>query len=193
MRKTKLGCTILEGHDIADLPLVSQNAEILEAEIEKKVDKVAGKGLSTNDFTTTEKNKLAGIEEGANKTTINNTLTSTSTVQALSAKQGKTLKDELGEHKAEMTQLIKIKKDITILATGWIDDTANSGFWIYDIRDEDITADTIVDVNIHLADLEKAESIKSANISSNGKVTIFADEQPTENILCDLKLIRQVS
>ena len=32
-----------------------------------KVDKVEGKGLSTNDYTTTEKNKLSGIEAGANK------------------------------------------------------------------------------------------------------------------------------
>lgn len=31
-----------------------------------KVDKVNGKGLSTNDFTTAEKNKLAGIAAGAN-------------------------------------------------------------------------------------------------------------------------------
>ena len=30
-----------------------------------KVDKVTGKGLSTNDYTTTEKNKLAGIQAGA--------------------------------------------------------------------------------------------------------------------------------
>ena len=34
-----------------------------------KVDKVEGKGLSTNDYTTDEKNKLAGIDEGANKYT----------------------------------------------------------------------------------------------------------------------------
>ena len=32
-----------------------------------KVDKVNGKGLSTNDYTTAEKNKLTGIETGANK------------------------------------------------------------------------------------------------------------------------------
>lgn len=32
---------------------------------DNKVDKVAGKGLSTNDYTTAEKNKLAGIEAGA--------------------------------------------------------------------------------------------------------------------------------
>ena len=34
---------------------------------ENKVDKIEGKGLSTNDYTTVEKNKLAGIAEGANK------------------------------------------------------------------------------------------------------------------------------
>lgn len=35
-------------------------------QIGNKVDKVDGKGLSTNDYTTAEKNKLAGIAEGAN-------------------------------------------------------------------------------------------------------------------------------
>lgn len=36
-------------------------------DISGKVDKVAGKDLSANDFTTEEKQKLAGIEAGANK------------------------------------------------------------------------------------------------------------------------------
>lgn len=35
-----------------------------------KVDKEAGKGLSTNDYTTAEKNKLAAIEAGANNYTL---------------------------------------------------------------------------------------------------------------------------
>lgn len=35
-----------------------------------KVDKVAGKGLSTNDYTTAEKDKLAGIDDGANAYTL---------------------------------------------------------------------------------------------------------------------------
>lgn len=34
--------------------------------LSNKVDKVSGKGLSTNDYTTAEKNKLAGITTGAN-------------------------------------------------------------------------------------------------------------------------------
>lgn len=38
----------------------------LTTELNKKVDKVAGKQLSTNDYTTAEKDKLVGIAEGAN-------------------------------------------------------------------------------------------------------------------------------
>lgn len=47
----------------------SYTMELLDdttVDLSGKVDKVAGKGLSTNDFTTAEKNKLAGIAEGAN-------------------------------------------------------------------------------------------------------------------------------
>ncbi len=44
-----------------------------------KVDKISGKSLSTNDYTTAEKNKLAGIAEGANKTIVDSVLSSTST------------------------------------------------------------------------------------------------------------------
>lgn len=44
-----------------------------------KVDKVDGKSLSTNDYTTAEKNKLSGIAEGANKTTVDSALSSSST------------------------------------------------------------------------------------------------------------------
>lgn len=116
-----------------------QNEEIqqIKSSLNNKVDKVEGKQLSTNDYTTTEKQKLAGIANNANnyvlptasnnakggiqlgytasgknypllidssgkayvtvnwtdtKVTINNTLTSTSTTEALSAAQGKQLK-----------------------------------------------------------------------------------------------------
>lgn len=46
---------------------------------EGKIDKVAGKGLSTNDYTDEDKEKLYGIEEGANKTVVDAELSSTST------------------------------------------------------------------------------------------------------------------
>ena len=48
-------------------------------QLDTKVDKVTGKGLSTNDYTTVEKEKLAAIEEGANKTIVDTSLSSTST------------------------------------------------------------------------------------------------------------------
>ena len=40
-------------------------------QLNNKVDKVSGKGLSTNDYTTPEKTKLAGIETGAEVNAIN--------------------------------------------------------------------------------------------------------------------------
>lgn len=49
------------------------------ARLGTKVDKVEGKGLSTNDFTTEEKNKLAAIESGATKTIVDDALNTSST------------------------------------------------------------------------------------------------------------------
>lgn len=46
--------------------------------LDTKVDKVTGKGLSAEDYTTVEKTKLAGIEDGANKITVDDDLSSTS-------------------------------------------------------------------------------------------------------------------
>lgn len=51
----------------------------ITAKLNTKVDKVDGKGLSTNDYTTTEKNKLAGIATGATKVTVDSALSSSST------------------------------------------------------------------------------------------------------------------
>lgn len=42
----------------------------IKEKLANKVDKVSGKGLSSNDYTITDKNKLAGIETGANKYTL---------------------------------------------------------------------------------------------------------------------------
>ncbi|WP_097026187.1 hypothetical protein [Clostridium peptidivorans] len=59
-----------EGTDVVNIDDLNYNADKIDLEIkslkDNKVDKVTGKGLSTNDYTTTEKNKLAGIVAGAN-------------------------------------------------------------------------------------------------------------------------------
>lgn len=57
--------------EIADWIATHQSEyEALIAAIAGKVDKVEGKGLSTEDYTTAEKSKLAGIEAGANAYTL---------------------------------------------------------------------------------------------------------------------------
>ena len=53
-----------------DITTLKGNVQTLQTNLGNKVDKVTGKGLSTNDYTTTEKNKLAGIEANANNYTL---------------------------------------------------------------------------------------------------------------------------
>lgn len=57
-----------------------------QAALDEKVDKVAGKGLSTNDYTTDEKNKLAGIAAGAQVNVIESVKVN-GTAQAISNKE----------------------------------------------------------------------------------------------------------
>lgn len=52
---------------------------VLKEILDGKVDKVSGKGLSTNDFTTAYKTKLDGIAAEANKITVDSALSGTST------------------------------------------------------------------------------------------------------------------
>lgn len=60
---------------------MQENKDVIDAlnsAIGNKVDKVEGMGLSTNDYTTEEKEKLVGIAEGATKILVDNALSSES-------------------------------------------------------------------------------------------------------------------
>lgn len=48
-----------------DIQISESQVTNLTTDLDNKVDKVSGKGLSTNDYTTAEKDKLEGIEAGA--------------------------------------------------------------------------------------------------------------------------------
>ena len=61
----------------------------------KFVAKEAGKGLSSNDYSTEEKTKLNGIAEGATNTVVTDNLISTSKSEALSANQGRVLDEKI--------------------------------------------------------------------------------------------------
>ncbi|WP_449602820.1 hypothetical protein [Paenibacillus sp. Marseille-Q9583] len=60
-----LGLKKPEGTDIVDIADLNGNMDILDNAVTSKVDKVTGKQLSTNDYTTAEKTKLAGVTTGA--------------------------------------------------------------------------------------------------------------------------------
>lgn len=78
-----------------------------QKKLENKVDKVDGKGLSTNDFTNELKTKLEGVEAGANKTVIDEALNDTSTNPV----QNKIVKGELDGVKKNITNLENNKQD----------------------------------------------------------------------------------
>lgn len=97
----------------------------LQAALDAKVDKVTGKGLSTEDYTTAEKSKLAGIAEGAQvnpPTTASRTSSSTTTVL-----QAKAMNDHRvsGDHDGRYLQIAGGT------ATGHIYVNENLGFGKY--------------------------------------------------------------
>ena len=82
--------------------------------LDTKVDKITGKGLSTEDYTTAEKTKLAGVEEEANKTVVDSSLSDSSTNPV----QNKVVKGAL-DLKADTSSLA------TVATTGDYDDLTN--------------------------------------------------------------------
>lgn len=64
--------------------ILSNSINSLNTTVNNKVDKVSGKGLSTNDYTTAEKNKLAGIAEKAevNQNAFSNVVVGSTTIAA---------------------------------------------------------------------------------------------------------------
>lgn len=75
---------------VGDTPVSTQIANA----VSDKVTQVSGKGLSTNDYTTAEKNKLAGIASGANAYTLptasSSTLGGVKTTSAVTSADGYT-------------------------------------------------------------------------------------------------------
>jgi len=74
--KAAVGLGNVDNTSDANKPISSATQTALD----DKVDKVTGKGLSQEDYTTTEKNKLAGIEAGAQVNTVTSVATKTGAV-----------------------------------------------------------------------------------------------------------------
>lgn len=106
--KTMVGLTNVDDTNDINKPVSTAQQTALNL----KENKVTGKGLSTNDYTTAEQTKLSGIATEATANIIENVLTSTSITNALSAAQGKILQD----NKAPSVH-IHIETDVTNLVT----------------------------------------------------------------------------
>ena len=77
-------------------------------QLDTKVDKVTGKGLSTNDYTTEEKTKLSNIEDGANKTVVDTALSSTST----NAVQNKVINTKLDSMQSDIDSKVPSSRTV---------------------------------------------------------------------------------
>lgn len=102
--------------------------EKLKAKVDKKVDKVAGKGLSTNDYTTEEKTKLGTVESNAQPNKIEIIKVNNAALPIVS----KTLNIDLSEYalKSEVASVYRVKGSTTwaaliALATAEVGDVYN--------------------------------------------------------------------
>ena len=149
-----------------------------------KVDKVTGKGLSTEDYTTAEKTKLSNIEAEANKTVITQS-TGSSTTSVMS-------------QNAVTTQLNN--KATTSLYTATLSSSSWSSSAPYT---QTVSVSGILSTDTPIADVVLDQSTPTAitqieawmNVSkietANGSITATCLEvKPTINIPIQLKVVR---
>lgn len=119
--------------DAPDIQDINDNMDILDTEIPKKVDKVTGKGLSTEDYTTTEKNKLGDIQSGAQvNRDISDSVSSTSTLTVASSKAAKIAYDKGNDAYGKVTSASYIADKVKV--NGVEDGTKiydRLGLWVY--------------------------------------------------------------
>lgn len=92
-----------------------------------KVDKVSGKGLSTNDFTTQYKNKLDGIDTGAN----NYSLSREKVEEVLTGKITSHTHDYLPLSGGTLTNNLRAQKVSGEVSIGVKNDAVESDFYMY--------------------------------------------------------------
>lgn len=101
MANSKYFPDLQNGKSDADVEQIEQAFSDIESDMETKVTKEEGKGLSTNDFSNAEKEKLSGIEEGANKYILPDDVVKEEKLQEELSEQKTELQEELGTHKTD--------------------------------------------------------------------------------------------
>lgn len=104
--------------------------------------------------------------------------------------KGLSTNDYTDDEKAEVSK-VKEKADkaqfksFTLASANWVDDTAGSGFFTYQVTDEDITNHVVVDLDAATdSDFSKLEEFEFSGrlIVSVGRFLIRAKKQPTSDI-----------
>lgn len=170
--------------------------KVITAEFEKvnenKVDKVPGKGLSTNDFTNEAKEKLDGIEAGANKFVLGEGAVNTENLAA-GAVTTSTIKnkavatnkiDDAAVTYAKLAADAKSKGvAVTLPASSWADGAQT-------VAVEGVTADNNVLVAAAPASREAwsdAEIYCSAQ--NNGTLTFVCGSVPAEDVTANVVIL----
>ena len=148
---------------------------VLKEMLGNKVDKVSGKGLSTNDYTTTEKNKLAGIASGANKTTVDSALSTTSTNPV--------------QNKVLATKISTIETNVTAAATTAGNAAASAAAVKSDLANYYKKTETYsqTEINNKISAIPKfgitvCEALPDSNISKTTVYLVKSSKEETNNL-----------
>lgn len=157
--------------------------------LDKKVDKATNKGLSTNDFTDAYRDKLDGIEEGANKYSLSD---------------GEVTKEKIADKAVTAEKVNDTSRtqyfSATLTVDGWTGDAAPYTQTVTDVKSDTGVAMTENDrPKVYLvppetfADVEAAEEayglLYDVN-SGSGTATFKAKEKPTVAINVALEVNR---
>ena len=114
-----------------------------------------------------------------------------------SAQDFSTFKDEV-DVALENVSSTRVINGVTVLTSGWLDETDTSLLWRYRIENTGITDNTIVNVYFDITDYteEVASSLVRATnagvlattTSGTGYVDIYATSQPDTDLTCTLEL-----
>ena len=164
----------------------------VQAWLDNKVDKVSGKGLSSNDYTTAEKNKLAGIAAGANNYTHPSSHSASMIVESTSRRFVSDTEKATWNAKAALAS-----GTATISSTGWSGPRSAGNYSntvsISGIASSDILSITCVknpDSPEQNATIESAWNLIDLFNSGTNSVTFYANEIPEVNIPILWKVVK---
>lgn len=148
---------------------------VLKEKLVNKVDKVEGKGLSTNDFTEAYKTKLDGIATEANKTVVDSALSGTSTNPV----QNKVVAERIGTIETNVSAAATTAENAAASAAAVKKDLAN-----YYKKTETYSQ---AEINNKISaipkfDIKVCEALPDSNISKTTVYLLKSSKEETNNL-----------